>query len=69
MTEAFLDKVIVYDKFHVEIRWAWQDLIADMGLLDEANEELQAEKEKELKARETATESEGTGEGKAKENG
>ncbi|MCC8096453.1 MAG: recombinase family protein [Tannerellaceae bacterium] len=73
MTEAFLDKVIVYDKFHVEIRWAWQDLIADMGLLDEANEELQAEKEKEMKARETATEtateSEGTGEGKAKENG
>lgn len=69
MTEAFLDKVIVYDKFHVEIHWAWQDLIADMGLLDEANEELQAEKEKEMEARRAVAKPEGTGEGKAKENG
>lgn len=42
MTEAFLDKVIVYDKFHIEIRWAWQNLIADMGLLEEVDEEMRA---------------------------
>ncbi|MCD7956144.1 MAG: recombinase family protein [Lachnospiraceae bacterium] len=48
MTEAFLDKVIVYDKFHIEIRWAWQDLIADMGLLEEVDEEMRTAAHKQM---------------------
>ena len=32
MTDTFLERVVVYDQYHIEIQWKWNDLIQELGL-------------------------------------
>lgn len=31
MADVFLERVVVHDQYHIEIRWKWNDQIEELG--------------------------------------